>query len=107
MRAIAFIMLLSLAACANAAAPRLLGPPVKQGDAIDYSCHVDADCAVKDVGNCCGAYPACVNRASPTFPEQVRAECTKKHRVGTCGFPVITGCTCVDGRCSDVAGGAH
>jgi hypothetical protein len=106
MRTPALIVLLSLAACANAASPRLLGPPIKQGDVVDYSCRTAADCAVKDVGNCCGAYPACVNRASPTFPNRVKAECAQKHMAGTCGFPVIKGCACVDGRCSDVTGDA-
>ena len=92
---------LLLVACANAAPPRLLGPPVKPTDVVDYSCRSDADCTVKDIGNCCGAYPTCVNRDSPTFPERVRAECAKKHMAGVCGFPVIQGCNCVEGRCSN------
>lgn len=72
---------------------------------IDYTCRVDADCAIKDVGNCCGRYPACVNRDSPTFPERVRAECAKQHRAGTCGFPDVTGCSCVEGRCTNIDAG--
>ena len=96
----------SLCACAHAAPPRLLGPPIKQGDVVDYSCHADADCAVKNVGNCCGAYPTCVNRDSPTFPDRVRAECGKNHMAGVCGYPVVEGCRCVDGRCSDVTEGS-
>jgi hypothetical protein len=93
---------LALATCACAAAPRLLGPPIKAADTLDYSCHSDADCAVKDIGNCCGQFPACVNRDSPTFPDQVRAECAKNHTAGVCGFPVIRGCSCVEGRCSNL-----
>jgi hypothetical protein len=103
----ALVIALSLCVCAHAAPPRLLGPPIKQGDVVDYSCHADADCAVKDVGNCCGAYPACVNRDSPTFPERVKAECAKNHMAGTCGFPVIEGCACVEGRCSSASGRAN
>jgi hypothetical protein len=105
---IACLLLLSLCACASAAPPRLLGPPIKAGDTLDYSCHSDADCVVKDVGNCCGRFDACVNRDSPTFPEQVRAECAKKGMAGVCGFPVIEGCACVEGHCStaDPSGGA-
>ncbi len=44
-------------------------------ESVDYSCKTSADCAVKDVGNCCGQYPACVNKSSRTFPDQVRAQC--------------------------------
>ena len=90
-----------LVAGAYATPPRLLGPPVKPTDVVDYSCRSDADCAVKDIGNCCGAFPTCVNRDSPTFPERVRAECAKKHMAGVCGFAVIQGCSCVEGRCSN------
>lgn len=89
--------LLALAACAQAA-PRADAPAPP--DAVDYRCRVDADCAIKDVGNCCGRYPACVNRDSPTFPERVKAECERKGMAGVCGFPVIEGCACVEGRCS-------
>jgi hypothetical protein len=94
--------LFGLAACAQAA-PRT--DAVAAADAVDYSCHVDADCAVKDVGNCCGRYDACVNRDSPTFPEQVKADCTRQGMAGVCGFPVIEGCACVEGRCSAADGG--
>jgi hypothetical protein len=66
---------------------------------IDYSCTTDADCAVKDIGNCCGYYPACVNANSPTFPEQVKAECAKNDMQSICGFREIEGCVCLEGRC--------
>ena len=66
---------------------------------VDYSCTTDADCAVKDVGNCCGYYPACVNKDSPTFPEHVKAECAKNDMQSVCGFRDIQGCTCIEGRC--------
>lgn len=74
---------------------------------VDYSCATDADCAVKDVGNCCGYYPACVNVDSPTFPDQVKAECARSGTMSVCGFPAIEGCQCVDNRCQAGAGGAH
>ena len=100
-RTIALLVLLSaLTACAQAA-PRADADP----DVVDYSCRVDADCAIKDVGNCCGRYPACVNRDSPTFPERVKAECERKGMAGVCGFPVIEGCACVEGRCGATKGG--
>lgn len=72
---------------------------------VDYSCTTDADCAVKDVGSCCGYSPACVNANSPTFPEQVRAECERTGMQSVCGFREITGCQCVEGRCSAIDGG--
>ncbi|MGL6289735.1 MAG: hypothetical protein ACRC2H_03500, partial [Silanimonas sp.] len=67
---------------------------------VDYACTTDADCAVKDVGSCCGYSPACVNKDSPTFPEQVKAECAKNDMQSICGFRDIEGCTCIEGRCA-------
>ncbi len=78
--------------------------PDSTAGTVDYSCRTDADCTIKDVGNCCGYYPACVNVDSPTFPEQVKADCDASGRVGVCGFPSITGCQCVDGRCEGIQG---
>lgn len=69
---------------------------------VDFSCRTDADCAVKNVGNCCGYFPACVNIDSPTFPEQVLAECVRNETMAICGFPDIAGCQCVEGRCSAI-----
>jgi len=71
--------------------------PVK----LDFSCKADADCAVKNVGNCCGAKPACVNANSPTDPEGVKAECARKGMMAMCGFKPIEGCQCVQGQCKD------
>jgi hypothetical protein len=75
-------------------------PPVT----VDYSCKSNADCSVKNVGNCCGYYPACVNVNSPTDPQGVQAECAKKGMVSVCGFPDISACTCNQGRCEAVSG---
>ena len=73
---------------------------------VDTSCATSADCAVKDVGNCCGYFPACVNSNSPVFPEQVRAECEKEGRASICGFREITSCECIAGQCQAAGGGA-
>lgn len=105
---------LLLAACAGAGtrpgdlatppdAPALTPAP----DAVDYACKTDADCAVKDVGNCCGYYPACVNTNSATFPDKVKADCAREGRMAICGFPEIRGCACVEGRCESVLGSAE
>jgi hypothetical protein len=66
---------------------------------VDASCKVDTDCSVKNVGNCCGYYPACVNRNSPTDPKGVQAECAKKGMASVCGFQEISSCSCKQGRC--------
>lgn len=66
----------------------------------DRSCRRDADCTVKDVGNCCGYYPACVNVNARTDPKAVQARCAKSGTASVCGFPVINGCSCVKGQCT-------
>jgi hypothetical protein len=66
---------------------------------VDYSCRTDADCTVKNVGNCCGYYPACVNVDSPTDPEGVQQQCAKEGMVSVCGWAEISSCSCVQGRC--------
>jgi len=88
-------------------------PPERIDDAkapaeikVDTSCRTDADCTVKNVGNCCGHYPACVNVDSPTDPKGVQARCAKSGMSAVCGFPEISGCSCVKGTCQ-AAGGAE
>ncbi|MGH8077264.1 MAG: hypothetical protein ACREPE_08075 [Lysobacter sp.] len=66
---------------------------------VDSSCRTDADCTVKNVGNCCGYYPACVNVNSPTDPQGVQAQCAKDGMASVCGFQEISGCQCVQGQC--------
>ena len=75
--------------------PRQAKPAV----ALDLSCASSADCKVKDVGSCCGAQPACVNKDSPTDPAAVRAQCEASGMMGICGFQEISACQCVSGRC--------
>ncbi|WP_246372727.1 hypothetical protein, partial [Marilutibacter spongiae] len=85
---------------AQAPPPDATAPAPAQGPVqVDRSCRTDADCTVKDVGNCCGAYPACVNVNSPTDPEGVRAACAEDGMMSTCGFREIQGCQCVAGSC--------
>lgn len=82
-------------------------PPeqLRQAVQLDRSCRTDADCTVKNVGNCCGAYPACVNRNSPTDPAAVQAQCQREGRSSVCGFKEVSGCQCVQGQCQDVSDG--
>ena len=63
------------------------------------TCKTSADCAVKNVGNCCGAMPACVNQDSPTDPAAVQAQCQAKGMMGVCGFREISACQCDNGQC--------
>ncbi|WP_082672636.1 hypothetical protein [Luteimonas abyssi] len=86
------------------AVPVDLGPaPVSAGAGqlpdLDTSCRIDSDCVVKDVGNCCGTFPACVNRDSPADPQAVMAECERSGMASVCGFREIQACTCVQQRC--------
>ena len=76
--------------------PRL----VKEAVAVDTTCKTSADCAVKNVGNCCGAMPACVNKDSPTDPAAVQAACSAKGMAGVCGFQEISACQCDSGQCA-------
>ena len=87
-------------------------PPVASDKAAAFdpaapirSCRTDADCAIKDVGNCCGYFPMCVNKDAKTDPAAVRAACEKAGMASVCGFREIKGCQCVQGRCEDVAEG--
>ncbi|WP_430540153.1 hypothetical protein [Pseudoxanthomonas mexicana] len=75
--------------------------PAREAGAVtvDYACRTSADCAVKNVGNCCGAMPACVNKDSPTDPQGVQAQCAASGRMSVCGFAEVTACQCVSGRC--------
>ena len=80
-------------------------PPQRVADAppaLDYACRTASDCAVKNVGNCCGQEPRCVNVNSPTDPAAVQAQCAKEGRASICGFQPIQGCECRAGRCEGV-----
>jgi hypothetical protein len=107
-------MALLLSACASAGAPdatdarpmpsaaAAAASPADDPDHPDRSCRVDSDCAVKNVGSCCGNYPKCVNRNAATDPSAVRARCGQEHRMGVCIVPAVSGCSCVMGQCADI-----
>ena len=101
MRAIVLFALFAVAGCAPAASDV---PALARKGEVDYSCQTAADCAIRDIGSCCGAYPQCVNKNSPTFPERVKAECAQKGMSSICGFPSISSCDCVENRCTGVSG---
>ena len=67
---------------------------------LDASCAVDSDCEVKDVGNCCGRMPACVNRAAqPHDAAAVQRECERTGTSSICGFQELSGCRCEANLC--------
>ncbi|MET0582020.1 MAG: hypothetical protein ABWZ08_08615 [Pseudoxanthomonas sp.] len=79
--------------------------PDKDVVAVVTTCKTNADCAVKNVGNCCGAMPACVNKDSPTDPAAVQAQCAAKGMMSTCGFAEISSCQCDNGQCAPAGDG--
>ena len=71
---------------------------------LDASCAVDSDCEVKEVGNCCGRMPACVNRAArPHAAAAIQRECERTGTSSICGFQELSGCRCESGRCLGVS----
>ena len=66
---------------------------------IDLSCETAKDCAVKNVGNCCGYYPRCVNVDFEPDPKAVQAQCEREGRMGVCGFAEVKSCTCEAKKC--------
>ena len=81
-------------------------PAPKSADELGRSCNTNSDCAVKDVGNCCGAYPMCVNKDTKTDPAAIRAQCEQKGMASICGFQEVSGCQCVKGQCENITSGA-
>eukprot|EP01083_Nonionella_stella_P059856 156610_1 len=62
-----------------------------------YYCAMDSDCEVKNVGNCCGYYPKCVNTNYEPDAASLAASCVGMSSV--CGWPVINTCSCVNNQC--------
>ena len=71
-----------------------------------YACVTDADCVVKDVHNCCGYFPRCVNRDYVPDIEAVRRECAQEGMGSVCGYSEIDSCRCIDGECKSMQGGS-
>ncbi len=69
---------------------------------LDYTCISDSDCEVKDVHNCCGYYPGCVNINALVDVEFVEDFCAQSEISGVCGYLDIEGCKCVNNKCEDV-----
>src|SRR3989338_4326153 len=67
---------------------------------IDYSCQSDADCVIKDAGSCCGQFPQCMNVNAKPNPDFVKKQCEKNDVSGSCGFPSVDGCKCINNKCA-------
>lgn len=79
--------------------PPQLKCPDKTSQVDAYACKEDSDCVIKDVHNCCGYYPRCVNKDYEPDIEAVKKECAEKGMASVCGWSDITGCKCVDNKC--------
>ncbi len=116
---LACILLLNISvACGEQGGATVNPPPAIQQDVPDLQavipssesrgaqpateCQVDADCVVKNVGNCCGYFPKCVNKNAEVDPEKVRRECEAQGRSSVCGFTEIQACTCQQNHCQAV-----
>lgn len=86
-------------------AERLSESPEGDPASVSRSCRTNADCAVKNVGNCCGYMPACVNVNAQTNPQAVQAQCAKQGMSSVCGFQDISSCECVKGTCEPAGAG--
>lgn len=71
-----------------------------------YYCNTDTDCTVKDVHNCCGYYPRCVNKRYTPDIEAVRRECAEEGVASVCGYSEISSCECVEKACTSMQGDA-
>ena len=74
----------------------------KNADA--YFCNANSDCEIKDVHNCCGYYPRCVNKGYIPDIEAVMRKCEQEGMASICGFPDITNCKCIDNECKSMQG---
>lgn len=101
------LVVTALAACAHSAesgrvpAAAVEVPPEATAA---LTCTSDAECVVKDIGNCCGYFPACVHRDQAVDPLAVRQRCIEQGMQSVCGFVEIAACTCSAGTCRPATG---
>ena len=69
-----------------------------------FFCSSNSDCVVKDVHNCCGYYPRCVNRDYIPDIEAVVRKCKEKGIVSVCGWAQISKCKCRQNKCVGLEG---
>ena len=65
-------------------------------------CESNSDCEIKNVGNCCGYYPLCVNSNYEPNITKVQQECFEQGIASVCGWTEIQGCECIENKCQDI-----
>jgi Tfp pilus assembly protein PilV len=73
-------------------------------NSINRSCTENNDCVVKDVRNCCGYYPSCVNKDASIDHAFVEWACAEEGLASICGFIEIESCECANNTCQAVTG---
>lgn len=100
-----FLLLVTGVGLAMAASQKEASVPQESAQATpSVSCQTSSDCVIKDVGNCCGYFPACVNVNAKTDPEGVKKKCEQDGMASICGFADIQSCSCVNQRCVSAGG---
>jgi hypothetical protein len=91
-----------LSACAPAPidAPNVAAPDAATAP---LACQNDSQCTVKNVGNCCGEFLACVHVEQTVDPAAVKRRCEAEGLSSVCGQGDIAGCRCDSGRCVESA----
>tara|TARA_Y100000310_G_C20521874_1_gene734086 strand:- start:205 stop:480 length:276 start_codon:yes stop_codon:yes gene_type:complete len=72
--------------------------PITQENSL--FCETDNDCEVKNVGNCCGYYPGCVNKDYEPNLTKVQQDCFEQGIASVCGWTEIESCTCINNQCT-------
>eukprot|EP00584_Thalassiosira_punctigera_P012256 CAMPEP_0172563668 /NCGR_PEP_ID=MMETSP1067-20121228/101467_1 /TAXON_ID=265564 ORGANISM="Thalassiosira punctigera, Strain Tpunct2005C2" /NCGR_SAMPLE_ID=MMETSP1067 /ASSEMBLY_ACC=CAM_ASM_000444 /LENGTH=114 /DNA_ID=CAMNT_0013354159 /DNA_START=34 /DNA_END=374 /DNA_ORIENTATION=+ len=70
--------------------------------AIETSCATNTDCAVKNVGNCCGSYLQCANKDFTPDLNATAEWCKANDIESECGWIDIRACVCEGGSCAGV-----
>lgn len=98
------IVLLSglLAACAPA---KVASPETAAASASSppLVCQTDAQCTLKNVGNCCGESLACVHVDQSVDAAAEKRRCEAEGLSSVCGQRDIAGCRCDAGQCVESA----
>ncbi len=89
------LVLLSLTACTN----NQYKSYKEYQNNINYSCTQDQDCVNKDIRNCCGYFPKCVNKNFEPNHELVSSLCQSEKTFSVCGFEEISSCVCSNNKC--------
>lgn len=93
------VMSVSVLASVNVSSEKKIETLKDYRAAINSSCNWDNDCEIKDVHNCCGYSPECVNKDSFVNGTLVEELCKKEKEGSACGFVSINYCKCVYKRC--------